>query len=72
MGSVSHATVVSSPGDPCTGKITIGHPNLGRVRLQNHQIEYELKVRQKERVPSCFDTRLWLCARTCANMRPPY
>ena len=33
---------------------------LGSVRLQNRQIEYELKVRQKERVPSCFDTRLWL------------
>ena len=35
--------------------------NLGIVRLQNRQIEYELKVRQKERVPSRFDTRLWLC-----------
>ena len=34
---------------------------LGIVRLQNRQIEYELKVRQKERVPSRFDTRLWLC-----------
>jgi hypothetical protein len=34
---------------------------LGVVRLQNRQIEYELKVRQKERVPSRFDTRLWLC-----------
>ena len=34
--------------------------NLGFVRLQNHQIEYELKVRQKERVPSRFNTRLWL------------
>ena len=33
----------------------------GIVRLQNRQIEYELKVRQKERVPSRFDTRLWLC-----------
>ena len=34
--------------------------NLGLVRLQNLHIEYELKVRQKERVPFRFDTRLWL------------
>jgi hypothetical protein len=33
---------------------------LGSVRLQKRQIESELKVRQKERVPSRFDTRLWL------------
>ena len=26
--------------------------NLGNVRLQNRQIESELKIRQKERVPS--------------------
>jgi hypothetical protein len=30
------------------------------VRLQKRQIESELKVWQKERVPSQFDTRLWL------------
>jgi len=34
--------------------------SLGLVRLQKHQIESEPKVRQKERVPSRFDTRLWL------------
>jgi hypothetical protein len=34
--------------------------SLGLVRLQKRQIESELKVQQKERVPSCFDTRLWL------------
>ena len=34
--------------------------SLGLVRLQMRQIESELKVRQKERVPSRFDTRLWL------------
>ena len=28
--------------------------------MQNLHIEYELKVWQKERVPSRFDTRLWL------------
>jgi hypothetical protein len=28
--------------------------------LQKRQIESELKIRQKERVPSRFDTRLWL------------
>ena len=28
--------------------------------MQNGQIEYELKVRQKGRVSFCFDTRLWL------------
>ena len=33
---------------------------LGVVRLQKRQIESELKVRQNERVPSRFDTRLWL------------
>ena len=33
---------------------------LGIVRLQKRQIESELKVGQKERVPSRFDTRLWL------------
>ena len=32
----------------------------GCVRLQKRQIESELKVRQKGRVPSRFDTRLWL------------
>ena len=30
------------------------------VRLQSDAFESELKVRQKERVPSRFDTRLWL------------
>ena len=34
-------------------------PYLGSVRLQKRQVESELKVRQKERVPSRFDTRLW-------------
>ena len=34
--------------------------NLGVVRLQSDAFESELKVRQKERVPSRFDTRLWL------------
>ena len=34
--------------------------SLGLVRLRKRQIESELKVRQKERVPSRFDTRLWL------------
>ena len=33
---------------------------LGFVRLQKRQIESELKVWQKERVLSRFDTRLWL------------
>ena len=33
---------------------------LGVVRLQSDAFESELKVRQKERVPSRFDTRLWL------------
>jgi len=33
---------------------------LGNFRLQKRQIESELKVRQKERVPSRFGTRLWL------------
>ena len=33
--------------------------HLGTVRLQTCQIEYEMKVRQKERVPSQFGTRLW-------------
>ena len=32
---------------------------LGNVRLQKRQIESELKVRQKGRVPPRFDTRLW-------------
>ena len=34
--------------------------DLGVVWLQKRQIESELKVRQKERAPSRFDTRLWL------------
>ena len=33
---------------------------LGVVRLQSDAFESELKVRQKERVPSRVDTRLWL------------
>ena len=33
---------------------------LGVVRLQSDVFESELKVRQKERAPSRFDTRLWL------------
>ena len=33
---------------------------LGVVRLQSDAFESELKVWQKERVPSRFDTRLWL------------
>jgi len=33
---------------------------LGVVRLQSDAFESELKVRQKERAPSRFDTRLWL------------
>ena len=32
----------------------------GVDRLQSDAFESELKVRQKERVPSRFDTRLWL------------
>jgi hypothetical protein len=32
----------------------------GVVRLQKRQIESELKVWQKERVPSRYDARLWL------------
>ena len=35
-------------------------PKLGVVRLQSDAFESELKVRQKERVPSRFNTRLWL------------
>ena len=44
---------------------------LGVVRLQKRQIESELKVRQNERVPSRFDTRLWLygCTDMC-NLKP--
>ena len=34
--------------------------NLEAIQLQKHQIKSELKVQQKERVPSRFDTRLWL------------
>ena len=45
--------------------------NLGVVRLQSDACESELKVRQKERVPSRFDTRLWLtsCTDVC-NLKP--
>jgi len=45
-------------------KITTGNiildETLGNVRLQSDTFESELKVRQKERAPSRFDTRLWL------------
>jgi len=46
--------------DKLTARYLAVDKHSGLVRLQKRQIEPELKVRQKECVPSRFDTRLWL------------